>query len=284
LTAISQLNKTSFTKLPNHQITQFIFMRRVVAITGASAGIGRATALRLARDGSSIAICARRRHRLDEVAAEIVRAGGQALPILADVTKEDDMRRFIEHTVSQLGRLDALMCNAGFGIYGPIEQVTGEQMRELLDINFLGTYYAARAAVPIFRQQNGGHLIVISSIVGQRGMPFMGAYAATKFAQVGLAESLRAELIDTPIRVSVVFPISTETEFFGVMTARSGHATRASGPRQSPETVADAIAWGLEHPTAEIYPHRLSRGLAILNAVAPALTDRIVKRWGRKPI
>jgi short-subunit dehydrogenase len=259
-------------------------MRRVVAITGASAGIGRATALRLARDGSAIAICARRQHRLEGVADEIVRAGGQALPILADVTKEDDMRRFVDRTAQHFGRLDVLMCNAGFGIYGTIEHVTGEQMHELLDVNFLGTYYAARAAVPIFRRQNHGHLVVISSIVGQRGIPYMGGYAATKFAQVGLAESLRAEFIGTPIHVSIVFPISTETEFFGVMKERSGHATRASGPRQNADRVADAIAWGLEHPRPEIYPHRVSHGLTILNAIAPGLTDRIVKRWGRKPV
>jgi short-subunit dehydrogenase len=126
--------------------------------------------------------------------------------------------------------------------------------------------------------------VIISSIVGQRGIAYMGGYAATKFAQTGLAESLRAEFVDTPIHVSVVFPISTETEFFGVMKERSGHATRATGPRQNPDTVADAIAWGLEHPVPEIYPHRISRGLTILNAIAPAFTDRLVKKWGRKPL
>ncbi len=259
-------------------------MRRVVAISGASSGIGRAIALRLARDGSSIAICARRTSRLEQVAEEIRHAGGEALTVVADVRHEQDMQRFVDTTVGRFGRLDAAICNAGFGIYGTIEHVTGEHVREMVDVNFLGSYYLARAALPVFRRQASGHLIFVSSIVGQRGIPYMGGYAATKFAQTGLAECLRAELLDTPIKVSVVFPISTETEFFSVMKERSGHATRASGPRQEPAVVADAIAWGLEHPTPEIYPHRLSRWLAIINAIAPGFTDKIVRRWGRKPI
>jgi short-subunit dehydrogenase len=112
----------------------------------------------------------------------------------------------------------------------------------------------------------------------------MGAYSATKFAQAGLAECLRAELAGTGIHVSTVFPISTETEFFDVMTAHSGVATETAGPRQSAEAVAAAIARTIERPAPEVYPYRRARALAVLNAVAPGFTDRIVKRWGRKPI
>jgi short-subunit dehydrogenase len=112
----------------------------------------------------------------------------------------------------------------------------------------------------------------------------MGAYAATKFAQVGLAESLRAELLGSGIHVSVVFPISTDTEFFTVMMRESGHATRASGPRQTAGDVAEAIARTIERPVAEVYPYRLSRGLALINAVAPGFCDRVVQRWRREPI
>jgi len=118
----------------------------------------------------------------------------------------------------------------------------------------------------------------------KRGVPYVGAYSATKFAQDGLAQCLRAELIGTNIHVSVVFPVSTETEFFSVMTRESGHATRAAGPRQTAGDVADAIARAIERPVAEIYPYRKSRGLVLLNAIAPRLTDRMVKKWGRRPI
>jgi short-subunit dehydrogenase len=257
---------------------------RVIAITGASAGIGRATALRLAREGATLALNARRRERLDRLADEIVSAGGTPLTFVGDVAREVDMHAFVAQTVERFGRLDVMICNAGFGVYGTIDTMASEQMHRLLEVNYLGTFYASRAALAVFRRQNAGHLIVVSSIVGKRGVPYMGAYAATKFAQIGMAECIRAELAGSPIHVSVVLPISTDTEFFAVMTRESGHATRAAGPRQKASDVARAIAAAIERPVAEVYPYRMARGLGILNAIAPAVCDRLVKRWGRKPV
>jgi short-subunit dehydrogenase len=258
---------------------------RVIAITGASAGIGRATALRLARDGAAVAICARRTDRLDAAAAEIVAAGGQALAMAADVTRAEDMNAFVTRTVERFGRLDVMICNAGFGIAGTIDDIAPEQMQKLMDINYTGTYHATRAALPLFRRQCSGHVIMVSSIVGKRGVPFMGAYAATKFAQVGLAECLRSELRGSGIHVSVVFPVSTESEFFDVMSRETGTTvTRAHGPRQSVEQVAEAIAKAIRRPIPEVYPHAKSRALVILNALAPGITDGVVKRFGRKPV
>jgi NADP-dependent 3-hydroxy acid dehydrogenase YdfG len=259
-------------------------MPTVIAITGASAGIGRATALRLARDGASVAICARRRDRLERVAAEITKAGGTPLVVTADVTSASDMEGFVDATVQAFGRLDVMMCNAGYGVYGSIDRVTPEQMRALMDVNFHGTFNAARAALPVFRRPQQGHAIVISSIVGRRGIPYMGPYSATKFAQVGLAECLRAECHGTAIKVSIVYPISTETEFFQVMTQHSGFATRAHGPRQSADDVAESIARAIRRPVPEVYPYRLGKGLAFLGAVAPGFSDWLTRRWGRRPI
>lgn len=256
----------------------------IVAITGASSGIGRATAVRLAQRGAAIAMCARRTDRLEAAADDIRARGGEALAVVADVTREADMQRFVAAAVERFGRLDAIVCNAGFGIYGSADSITPDQMRQLLDVNYLGTFFAVQAAMPVFRRQGAGHVIVVSSIVGKRGVPYMGAYAATKFAQVGLAECLRAEVQGTNIHVSVVFPISTETEFFDVMTKASGHATRALGPRQDASEVADAIARAIDRPVAEVYPYKKARGLVLLNAFAPAFCDRLVKKWGRKPI
>jgi short-subunit dehydrogenase len=228
--------------------------------------------------------CARRRDRLDALAAEITASGGVAMPIAADVTREEDMTALVAAAVERFGRLDVMICNAGYGLYGTIDSITPAQMRHLIDVNYMGTFHAARAAMPVFRRQASGHVIVISSIVGKRGVPYMGPYAATKFAQVGLAECLRAELHGSDVHVSVVFPISTETEFFDVMTRESGAITRALGPRQTPEAVADAIARAIARPVPEIYPFRKARGLALLNAIAPGLCDRLVQKWGRKPV
>ena len=257
---------------------------RVIAITGASAGIGRATAMRVARDGAAVAICARRRETLESAAAGIAAAGGRALAVVADVTSEADMTRFVAQTVERFGRLDVMMCNAGFGVAGAIDDVTSEQMRRLVDVNFMGTFYAARAALAVFRQQNAGHLIVISSIVGKRGVPYMGAYAATKFAQVGMAECLRAEVAGSPIHVTVVCPTSTTSEFFEVMSRETGATVARSGPQQTPSDVADAIARAIERPVPEVYPMRKTRALVWINAFVPGICDRIVKRFGRKPI
>jgi short-subunit dehydrogenase len=256
----------------------------VIAITGASAGIGRAAAKRLARDGAAVAIGARRGDQLSQVAAEIESSGGHVMPLVVDVASERDMDELVRRTLERFGRLDVMICNAGFGIAGAIDAVPADKMRKLLDINYLGTYYAARAALPVFRRQGRGHLIVVSSIVGRRGVPFMGAYAATKFAQVGLAESLRSELVGSNIHVSVVFPVSTETEFFEVMARETGSPVGgAAGPRQDADRVADAIARAIARPVPEVYPHALSRGLVWLNALAPGFCDRLVRKYGRKP-
>ncbi|MBM3769941.1 MAG: SDR family NAD(P)-dependent oxidoreductase [Acidimicrobiia bacterium] len=256
----------------------------IVAITGASAGIGRAVALRFAREGAAVALCARREAKLVEAAAAVEQQGGRALPVVADVTDPEAMRTFLARTVAQFGRLDAIVCNAGFGIYGTVDVIEPSQMRRLMDVNFMGTYHAIRLALPEFRRLGRGHVFVISSIVGRRGIPFMGAYAATKFAQVGLAESLRAELRGSGVHLSVVYPIATDTEFMSVMRRESGFATRARGPRQSADVVAHAIVRAFGKPVAEIYPYRPSKTLAVLGALAPSLCDRIVHMWRRAPI
>ena len=258
---------------------------RVIAITGASAGIGRATALRVARDGAAVAICARRADRLEAVAAQITAAGGQALAVPADVSHPDDVERFVEHIVERFGRLDVMMCNAGFGLAGAIDDVRLEQMQKLVDVNYVGTYLAARAALRVFRRQGHGHIVIVSSIVGKRGVPYMGAYAATKFAQVGLAECLRAELVGSAIHVTVVYPVSTDTEFFDVMSHETGTTVmRGPGPKQSVDAVANAIARAIERPVPEVYPYFKSRALVWLNAIAPGFCDRVVQRFGRKPL
>ncbi|MEO8260003.1 MAG: SDR family oxidoreductase [Acidobacteriota bacterium] len=256
----------------------------VVAITGASAGIGRATARRLARDGASIVASARRCDRLDALVRDITAANGQAVAVVADVTQEEDMRQLVQRALDRFQRLDVMICNAGFGVEGSADDVSVDLMRKLMDINYLGTFLAARAALPVFRQQGSGHLIFVSSIVGKRGVPYMGAYAATKFAQVGLAESLRAELAGSRIHVSLVFPVSTDTEFTEVMEQESGSASRANGPRQTAEDVAGAIAAAIANPTPEVYPYRKARGLVLLNAIAPGYCDRFVKRFGRQRV
>jgi len=255
---------------------------RVAAITGASSGIGLAIAQALAREGVSVTLGARRADRLDEAAAAIRAAGGAANAVAMDVTSEPDMQRFVAAARAGSGRLDIMVCNAGFGYYGTVEETPPDVMRRMMDVNFMGTYLGARAAIPVFRTQGEGHLIVVSSIVGRRGIAQMSGYTASKAAQVGFVESLRTEFAGTNIHASVVLPVSTETEFRDAMHRDYGHSVRGLGPKQRAETVAAAVVRCLQHPVAEVYPHRKSRGLTIINALAPGFTDGLVRKYGRR--
>jgi NAD(P)-dependent dehydrogenase (short-subunit alcohol dehydrogenase family) len=255
---------------------------RVVAITGASSGIGLASAKAFAREGAAVVLGARRVDRLEQAVREITDAGGRAAAVATDVTREAEMEAFVRKALDTFGRLDVVVCNAGFGFYGTLEQTPAETMRRMMDVNYMGTFYAARAALPVFRAQKGGHIIFVSSIVGRRGIAYMGGYTATKAAQSGLAESLRAEFAGSPIHVSCIYPISTETEFRSAMKRDYGHDVSGLGPRQPVEEVARAIVACVRHPRPEVYPHGTSRALAILSLLAPAFTDRFVRRFGRR--
>src|SRR3954470_8448298 len=254
---------------------------RVAAITGASSGIGLACAEQLAREGAAVVLGARRLDRLDATAARIRDAGGRAAVMEMDVTREADVEAFVRHAEREFGRLDVMICNAGFGYYGPIDETPADVMQRMMDVNYMGTFYGAAAALPVFRKQNSGHLIFVSSIVGRRGIPEMGAYTATKAAQAGLAESLRAEFAGSPIHVTCVYPVSTPTEFVDAMARDYGHRISGLGPKQSVDDVARSIVAAIERPRPEVYPHAKSRGLTILNALAPGFTDRFVRKYGR---
>lgn len=255
---------------------------RVAVITGASAGIGLACARDLARHGVAVVLGARRQDRLDEAAREIRAQGGRAEAVAADVTIESDVTRLVDRARSAFGGLDIMMCNAGFGFYGGVDDTPPDVMRRMMDVNFMGTFYGARAALPIFTAQGRGHLIIVSSVVGRRGIAQMSGYSATKAAQVGFAESLRAELSGSDVHVSVVFPVSTETEFRHAMDRDFGHSVSALGPKQTADDVARAVLDCLRNPRAEVWPYRRAKLLGIVNAAAPGLTDTFVKRFGRR--
>jgi short-subunit dehydrogenase len=255
---------------------------RTAVITGASSGIGLACAETLAEAGANVVLGARRTDLLDAAVSRIRGRGGSADAVACDVTREQEVARLVDRAREAFGGLDILVCNAGFGYYGTVEETSPEIMRRMMDVNFMGTYYGARAALPIFRQQRRGHLILVSSIVGRRGIAQMSGYSATKAAQAGFAESLRSEFAGSGIHVSVVYPISTETEFREAMARDYGHHVSGLGPKQPVDTVARAILACVRRPRPEVYPHRLSRGLAIINAVAPAFTDRLVRKYGRR--
>lgn len=255
---------------------------RIAVITGASSGIGLACAEALAGAGVAVVLGARRGDRLDAAATRIRAAGGRAETLVMDVTREAEVVALTDRARAAFGGLDIMICNAGFGYYGSVEDTPLDAMKNMMDVNFMGTYYGARAALPIFRAQGRGHLLIVSSIVGQRGIARMSGYSATKAAQVGFAESLRAEFAGSDIHVSLIYPVSTETEFHHAMERDYGHAVSGLGPKQSAEDVARAVVACVRRPRPEVYPHPISKALAVLNALAPGTADRVVRKFGRR--
>lgn len=255
---------------------------KVAAITGASTGIGLAVAEHLSREGIAVVLGARRLDLLERAVEKIRAAGGRAEAVKMDVTSEEDVAQLVSRAQQAFGRLDIMMCNAGFGFYGTVEQTPVDIMRRMMDVNFTGTFIGARAALPIFRSQGHGHLLLTSSIAGRRGIPFMSGYCATKAAQAVFAESLRSEFAGTNIHVSVVYPISTESDYHHAMERDFGQHISGLGPKQSLDDVAAAVVRCVQRPRPEVFPHAKSRALAILNVLAPGFTDSLVRRYGRR--
>ena len=255
---------------------------RVAVITGASSGIGRAAALALAREGAHVVLGARRVDRLQEAVEAVQRAGGRARALQTDVTQPEDVQRLMDQAVAAFGRLDILVNNAGLGYFGRLESMPMEEIRYLFEVNVMGTIYGIQAAAPIMRSQHSGHIINISSVVGKRATPGSAVYSATKFAQVALSESLRLELAEAGIDVSVVCPVSTTTEFFAVATARSPMKHGLAGPVYSAEQVAEVIVRCARRPRAEVMVYPPARLMVVLNAVWPGLMDRVLALYWKK--
>lgn len=249
---------------------------RVAIVTGASAGIGAATARAFAGAGMRLALCARRRDRLEAVAAGL-RGGGTEVSVHAlDVTDEKAVRAMVEEVAARFGAVDVLVNNAGRGLAARFEDTTPAEFRELLELNLIAAITASQAVLPIMRRQGRGHIINVSSVVGRRSLPGRAAYGATKFALGAVSESLRLELRGTGIHVSLVYPIYTLTEFHDVETKRL--RVRRMGPEQSAEQVARAILRCVRRPRPEVYPYRPARLLAGVAALFPAMLDRAMGR------
>jgi NADP-dependent 3-hydroxy acid dehydrogenase YdfG len=215
----------------------------VVAITGASAGIGRATARELAGAGANVVVGARRRERLEALEAEYP---GRIVAVEMDVRSPDDNRRLIQTAVERFGRLDTLVANAGIGMYGGILDHSDDELTTMLDTNVAGTVWPIRAAVPEMRKAGQGDIVIVASVAGFRGGADEAVYAATKFAQVGLAGALDRELREDGIRVTTIGPAGTSTEF--AMGAGRTEDMPALKTYLRPEDIAFAIRTVLEQP------------------------------------
>jgi clavulanate-9-aldehyde reducatase len=188
---------------------------RVIAITGATSGIGEATAVMAARAGAAVSLAGRREDRLRAVAERIEGEGGRALVVPTDVAVEESARAFVQQSYEHLGRLDVLVNNAGVMLLGAVTGADTNEWRQMIDVNCLGLLYCTHAALPVMGEQGGGHIVNISSVAGRRSFLGSAVYNMTKWGVVGFTEALRQEALHAGIRVSVIEPGFVDTELQG---------------------------------------------------------------------
>ncbi len=225
---------------------------KVALITGASSGIGEATALALAAEGAAVAIAARREERLQDLVKRITDNGGKAYPIVADVVEEKQANEIVQKAQRELGRVDILVNNAGVMLLGMIEGANTEDWRRMINTNVLGLMYATHAAIPIMKQQGGGHIVNISSVAGRTARAGSGVYNASKWGVVAFSESLRQEVLKYKIRVTIIEPGAVATELTQHITdpaAKKGSEdfTKSITPLES-EDIAAAIVYAVTQP------------------------------------
>jgi len=212
---------------------------KVALITGASAGIGRASALALAEQGANLVITARRAGRLQEIKSKVEKAGGRVVCIVGDASREDMAKKCVGAAVKTFGKLDILINNVGVGNYKELIDTSAKEYDEMVDTNVRSTFLFTRHTVPIMIKQGSGTILMISSMAGLYGFPGEAVYSATKFAQVGFAQSLDKELRPKGIRVGVICPGGVKTEF-ALGKGRTRESVASSG-MLDPEDVAGAV-------------------------------------------
>lgn len=216
----------------------------VVAITGATAGIGAAAATQLVEAGARVVLGGRREERLDEAVARL--GSDRAVGVVMDVQSPEDCRRLVDTAVTTFGRIDSIVPNAGIGLYGSILDHSDDEVARMMHTNYDGTVWAVRAAVPALLAAGGGDIVIVASVAGLRGGGDEAVYAGTKFAQVGLAGGLDRELRENGIRVTAVCPAGVGTEF-AVGTGRVDDDPRFA-EWLTADDVAHAIVTVLQQP------------------------------------
>jgi NADP-dependent 3-hydroxy acid dehydrogenase YdfG len=224
----------------------------VVLITGASSGIGRATAIELARAGCRVALAARRVDRLEETASRCRESGGDVVVRPTDVARRDECFDLVAEVTSTFGNVDILINNAGFALLDPIESADIDDVRRMIETNLLGTLHCTQAVLPQMLERRHGAIVNVSSITGLMGYAGMGMYGATKFAMTGMTEALRDEVIDRGVRVILVCPGATSSEFFLHAEQEKIHAAARLVSRLGPEDVAKSIRKALERGTYRV--------------------------------
>jgi NAD(P)-dependent dehydrogenase (short-subunit alcohol dehydrogenase family) len=257
---------------------------QTVLVTGASSGIGRATAVELAGRGAQLVLVARGRESLEEAAEEIRAAGAAAVVVCpADVKDEDAVRAAVDAAVARFGRLDAVVHAAQVMAYGTIEEVPREVFEAVVETAVHGTATVARVVLPVFRRQGAGHLLVVNSLLGSVATPLMGSYVAAKWGQLGLVRTLQMEVRDAPgVEVSAVQPGGVDTPIYFQAASWSGSTGRPPPPVYSPQRVARTVLSTLDRPRrmvqAGLFNPVITAGFRLFPGVYDFLVGPLLQR------
>ncbi|MBW3634606.1 MAG: SDR family oxidoreductase [Chloroflexi bacterium] len=251
----------------------------VVVITGASSGIGLATALEFAERGASVVLAARREWALRDVASECERRGGQALPVPTDTTDEAAVQELARRAVERFGRIDVWVNNAAVGLFSRFEDAPMADFRRVIETDLFGYVYGARAVLPLFYQRGRGLLINVGSIMSEVPGPYVSAYAIAKHGVRALGECLRQEIqlagVDN-INVCTVMPATIDTPFFQHAANYTGRAVKAMPPVYPANSVAETIVSLVEHPQREVVVGNAGRLMAMQQTLAPGMNERML--------
>jgi NADP-dependent 3-hydroxy acid dehydrogenase YdfG len=250
-----------------------IFKDKISIVTGASSGIGRATAITLAAHGAHVALAARREQMLWQVAEEIQASGRQALVIPTDVTHQDQCNRLIQTVIDRWGRIDILVANAGEYVRSPVFDLSADKLEHSMQVNYYGAVYPVMAVLPHMRAQKSGSIVFVTSINGKKGVPPDAPYAAAKFALTGFAEVLRQELKPHGIYVSNILPGRVDTALIENLRVP------LISYKISPEQVAKAIIYAIRRRKPEVITPFYNSLLVYLNYFSPTLGDWIVRTF-----
>ena len=250
---------------------------KVAIVTGASSGIGEATARALAGRGAAVVLAARNEEKLRSLEREVSAAGGQALAVEIDVADEASVRDMVERAAAEFGHLDILVNNAGLGLSGRVEDLRAEDLRYLFEVNLVGPLLCIRAVLP--HMGPGGHIINVSSVVGKRAIPKVGGYCATKSALNALSDALRVEVAERGVSVTSIYPGTTRTAF-RENSRRTKDEKRGWRPRGvTPERVAEKIVRATERGGRDVYVTFPDRVFVAAATLAPGLFDRVLRSW-----
>jgi NAD(P)-dependent dehydrogenase (short-subunit alcohol dehydrogenase family) len=252
---------------------------QVIVITGASSGIGLATAKLAARRGAKVVLAARTREALAEAVDQIKYAGGEAVFVEADVTNPADLERIAAAALERFGRIDTWVNNAGVGIWGMIDEVPEEDMRQLFEINFWGTVHGSQVALKHLRDR-GGAIVNVGSLTSDRAIPLQGIYSASKHAIKGFTDALRSELQHegAPVSVTLIKPASIGTPMPQHVKNYTQREPNFLPPVYAPEEVARTILNAAEYPVREAVIGGAARTLSTLGQIAPRLIDLIAAK------